>query len=456
MKNYIFLLLLLGFCSCHQNEIIDEKEFISIQKRSLSENEIHNNRVRFAIAVEKAIKNVEFKMILVEEAKKQINKDYDIVYDLIKEKTLSNGLSVADLLASTEIDNPNLRSNPHVNFYLNTLSLTDPTLTLFLFIPEDSDISDFDVNTIPIVSIIPQSFNVSTQSFIDKINSDGTTTPMSGTIDPTEFTFVTKKNERLIALDENYLTVDGSTTYSSNSPAIFNMYYVSSGSYYDLYDGLGVIHGLAPITPNTVPGPPPSAGGPGAPPSGPCVRETNPDRDNLHSFQFVDCASLENVSPWIDGKVELRLDVIYTRLINGTVTIMDPLTKIITKERSEVRDWGGIFSGCENTLEVETDIETVQWDKFDMGTEMIYNWAEVNEPLIGSGTTISIPFQIGGKITPGTSPTGIPFNVGATINLTFNNKTTQCGESIVYYCDDTSGDGKDYNTGTIEFWVNQQ
>lgn len=87
--------------------------------------------------------------------------------------------------------------------------------------------------------------------------------------------------------------------------------------------------------------------------------------------------------------------------------------------------------------------EIVTWDPSKYGDSMLYTWLEDDG---GGSTTNSSTFS--SKFNDNATGT---FTTSYTVPKTH----TKMGESIVEYCDFTTGDGRGYNTGSITFSVNQ-
>ncbi|MCD6090442.1 MAG: hypothetical protein J7J72_02980 [Bacteroidales bacterium] len=47
------------------------------------------------------------------------------------------------------------------------------------------------------------------------------------------------------------------------------------------------------------------------------------------------------------------------------------------------------------------------------------------------------------------------FAVSTSLKVTISAKDDEAGESVVEYKDETSGEGTEYNTGIVKFWINQ-
>ena len=84
----------------------------------------------------------------------------------------------------------------------------------------------------------------------------------------------------------------------------------------------------------------------------------------------------------------------------------------------------------------------MNWDKNKYGDSVKYTWIEQD-----SGGN-SVELQINTTSTFGES------NAQST-KVTIRSRDDEAGESIVYYNDHTIGEGSEYNTGIVRFWINQ-
>lgn len=171
-----------------------KKDTTNVTTQTISIDKIYNAQSNLKRAFGKSLlKSMQespmLRSLLKEEALNQFDNDYEVLYYLIKDKTLENGQSVHDLITK------NLDGN------LDEILKTYPTLTILVpELPENSfSAARWDaVNTIPAVAI-----NTGFYNDIPMINTNGKEEVIPGNRIPGFPIIVVKNNERLISNSQN-------------------------------------------------------------------------------------------------------------------------------------------------------------------------------------------------------------------------------------------------------------
>lgn len=146
-KTLLFCSLLLLFTECSEDNLNDniENSITKVEgKNSLSLEERNNSLKKFSEILSKSIyNNPNLRKFLKEESLKKFDNDYDILYQIIKNKTIDN-ITFRDILVSnsSEEEINNIENN------LPLLNILIPNIEMFNINANNLDIND---NDIPIV-----------------------------------------------------------------------------------------------------------------------------------------------------------------------------------------------------------------------------------------------------------------------------------------------------------------
>jgi len=166
-------------------------------------------------------------------------------------------------------------------------------------------------------------------------------------------------------------------------------------------------------------------------------RDTNTGADVLWKGKFVSKDAFRQVESWPSGRPEFRVIIAYLDKSSGTATA-STVEKILDKD--------GWIKRYIVTVKIQTktiNVPVFRWYKDRYGSDMKYTWIEQD----GGGST---------ELSINVSSTFNGTTVGSTIKTTIGRNDDKAGEAIVQYENSTSGDGTSYNTGILEFWINQQ
>lgn len=185
MKNlFIFIILILSitFLSCNNDDLVTNNDLVIEKETKIDETEAKRD---FSLALSKALSESEdFRNILKDEALKQFNYDYDVLYALLKNNTLKTGETIEDLFLKY-IEKDKLLQ---IEKQYPTLTILIPELPLKLFSAEQWNTKD----QIPAVSYL-----VSTLADVPIIYANGSEDLIDNEAIPGFPIVLVKENERV-------------------------------------------------------------------------------------------------------------------------------------------------------------------------------------------------------------------------------------------------------------------
>ena len=186
MKNFVLVFLVyLSVASCNESLNDIDKNFVSATFLEQSESNLILKQ-KFSSALVKVLgQNEEVRSLIKEEALKQIDFDYDVLYCLIKDKQLKNGVTLEEYLEKY------LTSDE-----LKCIHKQLPTLTLFVpTLPENS----FSVHSWNTIDELPAvAVKVSDNNDVKIYYGNGETEVFPADIIPGFPVVVVKENERIV------------------------------------------------------------------------------------------------------------------------------------------------------------------------------------------------------------------------------------------------------------------
>ena len=186
MKNFVLVFLVyLSVASCNESLNDIDKNVVSATFLEQSESNLILKQ-KFSSALVKVLgQNEEVRSLIKEEALKQIDFDYDVLYCLIKDKQLKNGVTLEEYLEKY------LTSDE-----LKCIHKQLPTLTLFVpTLPENS----FSVHSWNTIDELPAvAVKVSDNNDVKIYNGNGETEVFPADIIPGFPVVVVKENERIV------------------------------------------------------------------------------------------------------------------------------------------------------------------------------------------------------------------------------------------------------------------
>lgn len=176
-----------------------------------------------------------------------------------------------------------------------------------------------------------------------------------------------------------------------------------------------------------------------------CDRDRKSGKDQLVKMIFRNLTAFRNAREgWFQNKMEIRCHIFLGDGDGNLSTLVKPLSR----RETDFKDCG-MFSGC-HAKWVGMYSEIVTWDKSTYGDRMKYMWSEYD----GTGSTISSEVSFSSKFTNET--TGRETTITSKTTFSYKSDDYLLGDSMVEYCDNTDGEGYQYNTPDISFFVNQK
>jgi hypothetical protein len=423
------------FVSCKKEAVTPETPFTTSQPTSQQLNQL---RTDFAKILARAIANPQVKSLIKEESLKQFNNDYDVLFQMIKDKEVQPGITFTDQLSSlglteqmrTAIDN----------------SL--PLLTIFV-----PDLPHFSADKwniesdIPIVAVVNDDFSEKEQTPIPAFDHNGNQLQLKSNKAPAVPVIVVKDNERVIASTKNEVNARISREnfiFSSSS----NDFYFTDERFNHSKTGtekfiVSVLQGIlsskaAAAFSNGIASQRDytyynisSPGGQGKLDLGQGEYLSGIAFDPNSGWFMYD----DNISDWSDGSFEFQLDVL---LFNGSSTL-NKISKVFSVPVNE-----RYFTTSETIwFSFPSPILIATWDMKQYGDTWKY---VLNELDPGSTTTISYSAttKIGSNFSYNSS-TGEEYKIGTGFGSSFEQSFTNsiqiqipqasdfCGEAIVNY-----------------------
>lgn len=192
----------------------------------ISDEKVEMNRVIFGKTLAKALGHIGVRKLIKEEAQKRFNKDTEVLYHLVKDKTIDQDVSLASYLASVYGDQE----------AFNEIANSLPLLTFLVPHLSRFDAEKWDVESeIPIVSIYPskpyrKSNNITASETFNRFGVKGSIKFKSF---PDEPLVVVKDNER------TYVE-KGTVTKRTNENSVFQFKFVDE--YFNNLNGSKVIY----------------------------------------------------------------------------------------------------------------------------------------------------------------------------------------------------------------------
>lgn len=169
-------------------------------------------------------------------------------------------------------------------------------------------------------------------------------------------------------------------------------------------------------------------------------RDVNSNKDQLNKAEFVSIDAYRLVEPWLSGRPEFKVIVSYIEKV-GTTYQAKSIIKILT-----IQDWVNryIFWSTLDTKQI--DLPIITFDKELIGNSVKYTWIE-QDP---SNTQMELSITTSSKFGEDDNTA-----ISSSLKVTIGSDDDEAGESVVEYKDGTKGEGTEYNTGIVKFWVNQ-
>ncbi len=421
------IVILLLIVSCEK----DSKSDLDTSIESVEENQ-YNEEVEFlAQTIARSMSDVNGRTFLKTEAIKQFDGDYDILFAEIVNKELNStslkSTQCNDYLKYLSVyanDESCLKSSVDFEAIINSIMQNNPLLQISIpelseFSPEDWDESE----SAPLVAILPENYDESTTKNIKAFDIDGNVYELDILSEPDIPVVVIGENERLIAVNKE-------TSLKSLSPDqivsdCYDTYYETSSYRYLIPIDCGYSDSDGGDDSNNT--------------SSAYDRDSNDSNDVLNKAKFVSKTAWRQVEPWPSGRPEFKVVISYIEKVNSEYEAKT-IIKILPKD-----GWVKRYVFWSELKTKNLDINIINWDKEIMGDRMKYTWIEQDN------SDTKTEYSIGTTTKFDDSNTAIT----ASVKVTNSAKDDEAGEAVIEYKDSTTGEGTEYNTGIVKFWINQ-
>jgi hypothetical protein len=368
-----------------------------------------------------------------EKAKLQFDGDLNFLIENTKDESLNTGFddvnkrsrSFGSIVSGVNLSDK--RVSGTVDGFLDSIARFHPLLQVF--VPEFSEENFRIQGTDYLVAYIPRKIE---NGIIPAYDKDGNYHELSSTERPEIPVIVIKENERVTAIPKG----NNASNRVLDCPILAEAIYENDyNSYYyteDVYDSQNLCIGGG------------GTGGGGPIEGSSCDRNLNSGKDRLNRLKFNSMQDFRDVNEWFDGGQEIEVTITFA-ISNGNIS---SLKKFWTGSDSDFKDCG-LFN-CNTQWFYLGNAEIVTWTLSTYGDAMLYVWIE-KDP--GDPIELSNTFS---STFPGTG--GAPGSTfSTTVKQTITDEDDELGEAIVEYCDQTTGEGYEYNSGVgrIRFNVKQ-
>lgn len=396
-----------------------KKEYVSSGNTNKSNVRFDDDMKQFSQIIAKGMSNPEFRMFLKNEAIKQFDGDFDILLASNYEKRVedhakSDSQTIISFLHNQDLTN--LKSATIDNSFLDSLIIKYPLLQIS--IPEifNSSVENWDaLNKELLVSFLPKDYNEKTTEYLIAFDSKGKLYKISAREEPKEPVIIVSLNERL-----NYASSDlkaaGKQVYFKNK---HYTYYFPSGDQIPV-----AAANLSQLKSGTI---------------ATYDRDFKSGSDILFQGRFVSKDAYRQVEGWPAGRPEFTVIIAYVDKSSGS-----PNAGFLSKVLDE-SGWVRRYVFYSDLRTKELNVPILRWYRDRYGLDMKYHWIERDS---GGDKQIDFTTTVTTKYDDNTSST-------QTIKCSFDNNDDDAGEAIVQYEDNTDGDGTEYNTGIMRFWIKQ-
>jgi hypothetical protein len=363
----------------------------------------------------------------------QFDGDFNFLIENTKDESLNTGFddvnkrsrSFGSIVSGVNLSDK--RVSGTVDGFLDSIARFHPLLQVF--VPEFSEENFRIQGTDYLVAYIPRKIE---NEIIPAYDKDGNYHELSSTERPEIPVIVIKENERVTAIPKG----NNASNRILDCPILAEAIYENDyNSYYyteDVYDSQNLCIGGG------------GTGGGGPIEGSSCDRNLNSGKDRLNRLKFNSMQDFRDVNEWFDGGQEIEVTITFA-ISNGNIS---SLKKFWTGSDSDFKDCG-LFN-CNTQWFYLGNAEIVTWTLSTYGDAMLYVWIE-KDP--GDPIELSNTFS---STFPGTG--GAPGSTfSTTVKQTITDEDDELGEAIVEYCDQTTGEGYEYNSGVgrIRFNVKQ-
>lgn len=391
-----------------------------IAPKELTLKDIDQQRTEFAGILARSMNDMEVRALIKRESAKQFDKDYDILFSLVKDMEIRDGVTFEQYLAKYATS-PKRFSELIENLPLLTIYV--PELAKF-------SVNSWEVSTqIPLVAVMNSDHDEKKHTVLKAFDYNGNQSELASNEEPTIPVIVVKENERVIVVNNNK---NGRFNPDSNKGRL--VYRGKTSSFYFMddafdkekeetikragrianYNSISKIP-LTPVDPRVQ-----EAWNKKAPvhrdyvyyniltPTGEGTLDYN-YAEHITNIQFVNSAAISNAnddqtSDWADGGLEISVDILF---FDGTGTLKNT-NKMLAVPVSSIKDIDGnpkpfylpnpvgIGPWDMNTQGNTWQFILQEWDPIGEYTETVTHSSKFSANFKISGTVIKIGLEGGG------------------------------------------------------------
>jgi hypothetical protein len=404
----------------------DDGNISNSNLKEFSEDKRNETRDKFAKVLAIASESKAVRDFIKNEALKKFNGDFEILYEAVKNKKVTESQSFLQILEATA-KSINNGGNNDIEF-LTTIAQVEPTLTIYL----SSSTSSNQVNwqTSKVINVVVAKTTDSEASTILKTyDSKGNVGQINAKSIPQNPTLVVRDNERVLAYSRLDFEKGLVPVCTQQLKPFFE-----NGSY-NYYFTQIVRECTTPTTGRSPIQPTPTYGGGGVPD---CDRDRKSTKDLLHRFTFTSVDAMDELESWWKGDPEMYF-------IAQWISATGP--NVLNTVRKYCKQWDSdeYFIGNNPRFRESSEsgfpLEIITWTRPDFADKMKYSWFEED-----TGSKLTIELKLAAKIP---KVFGIEPTVEAKVGFEIIDSDDNAGESIVEFCDAADGEGFIYNTGRI-------
>jgi len=383
------------------------------------------------------IKQKEVRKFVKSNVVNQFDGDYNFLFTLEKDKSISieNEAGRVSINTFGELLSKNFTTSSIVgrsssSDFESLVSSLNPLMEIK--IPELNGISpeDWDTeNTTPIVAALAS--NMRDAEYIIGYDSEGNEYEIDLNKEPDQLVIIIGENERVIGI-KNEDVVSGKVN------AICEPLFVEQGVSYVLKETYyNECQEPFPRPGDVINDPA------GDPPAPVCDRDSKNTMDKINRIKFRNMTIYRDAEKWANGKFELRVIIVIGNIANSQLATVE---KFYTEDRNDLKNCSWLGTSCD-TVWRTLNTNIITWNEASYGNLMTYTWLEEDS---GTSTTYSI-----NSSTSYTDPSGTTSSVTGSVSVTITDEDYKIGGAWVEYCNNTDGNGFDYDTGRMYFSINQ-
>jgi len=267
---------------------IFSSSFLEAQNSTVS---VDQARIQFAQTLSLAMSNTAVRNFLKTEAALQFDQDYDVLYQVVKNKQVSPGQTFASLLISYA---PSTIQNK-TSFFNTDLCQLDPLLNIsFPELANNIKVESWNTGSyVPLVAVVETTFDDQSTSNVKAYNSTGSLTSLSTSCRAYVSGSVVGPSERVMAVNPTTMvTSDG--VQLSGIPSDYEI--LQNGGCFNFY-----VRKFINVTP-------PSGTGSE---SGDCQRDFKTTKDDLYQVTMRTAADRNWAEGFLGGKLEMEAHIFF-------------------------------------------------------------------------------------------------------------------------------------------------